>query len=311
MEISSHAIVQHRISGLCFKGGIFSNITHDHLDYHKTFKEYIHAKKLFFDNLSSHAFALSNMDDANGNVMLQNTQAKKYTYSLQNGSADFKAKIKEYNFQGMNLTIDQEDVWFRLTGTFNAYNLLAIYAVARLLGMNKQQTLCKMSNLAPAEGRFATLIGKNNITAIVDYAHTPDALKNVLKTIHNIRKPNQQIITVVGCGGNRDKTKRPEMAKIAYDLSDKLILTSDNPRNEEPMQILKDMLKGIENEDDEKVILMEDRQQAIKLSVTLAKKEDIILIAGKGHEKYQEIQGVKHHFDDMEVIKKYLSINSK
>lgn len=309
MEVSSHAIVQHRIAGLLFQGAIFSNLTHDHLDYHKTFKEYVYAKKMLFDNLSPHAFALSNMDDANGKVMLQNTKATKQYYSLLNGTADFKAKINEFNFHGMQLNLDQEEVWVKLTGTFNAYNILAIYATTRLLGMDKMETLCKLSSLNPAEGRFSTYQGKNNIVAIVDYAHTPDALQNVLKTIGKIRKHNQQIITVVGCGGNRDKNKRPIMAKIGYDLSDKLILTSDNPRNENPDEILKEMLKGIENENNDKVFLISDRQQAIKLSVSIAKKGDIILIAGKGHEKYQEIQGVKHHFDDVEVVNKYLSIN--
>ena len=307
MEVSSHAVVQHRISGLIFKGGIFSNITHDHLDYHKTFKEYILAKKLFFDGLPSDAFALSNFDDPNGKVMLQNTKAKKYYYSLLNGTADFKAKINEFNFQGMHLNLENEDVWVKLTGTFNAYNLLAIYATTRLLNIDKEKAMHILSLLNPAEGRFATYLGKNNVVAIVDYAHTPDALENVLKSIRKIRNQKQHIITVVGCGGNRDKTKRPEMAKIGYDLSDKLILTSDNPRNENPEDILKDMLQGIEN--DEKVLIISDREQAIKLAVSFADKNDIILIAGKGHEKYQEIMGVKHHFDDAEIIKKYLNIN--
>ncbi|MFA7401640.1 MAG: UDP-N-acetylmuramoyl-L-alanyl-D-glutamate--2,6-diaminopimelate ligase [Bacteroidales bacterium] len=308
MEVSSHAIVQDRISGLCVEGAVFSNITHDHLDYHKTFKEYIRAKKLFFDNLPAHAFALSNLDDVNGKVMLQNTKAKKYTYSLLNATADFKAKINEYDFQGMHLAINGQEAWFLLTGSFNAYNLLVVYAVAQLLGLENKDILCHMSKLKPAEGRFDTVNGKNNITAIVDYAHTPDALKNVLTTIRNIRKSDQRILTLVGCGGNRDKTKRPEMAKIAYDLSDVLILTSDNPRNEKPSDILKDMLKGVEKEDESKIFTIEDRKQAIKLSVSLSKKNDIILIAGKGHEKYQEINGLKHHFDDMEEIKKYLSV---
>ncbi|MBP7102507.1 MAG: UDP-N-acetylmuramoyl-L-alanyl-D-glutamate--2,6-diaminopimelate ligase [Bacteroidales bacterium] len=309
MEVSSHAIVQDRIAGLSFAGAIFSNLTHDHLDYHKTFQEYLKAKKLFFDHLSPEAFALSNMDDPNGKVMLQNTKASKYYYSLLNGTADFKANIIEYNFQGMQLLLDGKEVWVKLSGTFNAYNLLVIYATAKLLGMDKTETLCKLSALNPAEGRFSTFQGKNNIVAIVDYAHTPDALQNVLKTIEKIKTSKQHIITVIGCGGNRDKNKRPIMAKIGYDFSDTLILTSDNPRNENPEEILNDMLKGIANENNEKVFVNVDREQAIKLSISIAKPYDIILIAGKGHEKYQEIQGVKHHFDDVEIAKKYLLIN--
>ncbi|NLO41799.1 MAG: UDP-N-acetylmuramoyl-L-alanyl-D-glutamate--2,6-diaminopimelate ligase, partial [Bacteroidales bacterium] len=223
-------------------------------------------------------------------------------------NTDFKATINTYDFEGMQLTIDKQEIWFRLTGTFNAYNLLVVYAVTQLLGIDKQEALRNMSLLEPAEGRFVTLNAKNKVTAIVDYAHTPDALKNVLKAIRNIRKPEQKILTLIGCGGNRDKSKRPEMAKIAYDLSDILILTSDNPRNENPINILDDMIKGIEKEDRNNVFVIENREQAIKLSASLAKKNDIILIAGKGHEKYQEINGIKHHFDDMEIIKNYLTI---
>lgn len=308
MEVSSHAIVQDRIAGLTFFGAIFSNLTHDHLDYHKTFQEYLRAKKLFFDYLSPEAFALSNMDDPNGKVMLQNTKASKYYYSLLNGTADFKANIMEYNFNGMQLLLDGQEVWVKLSGTFNAYNLLVIYATAKLLGMDKMETLYKLSDLQPAEGRFSTYQGKNNIVAIVDYAHTPDALQNVLKTITKIKTSKQHIITVIGCGGNRDKNKRPVMAKIGYDFSDMLILTSDNPRNEKPEEILEDMIKGIANEKNDKVFVNVDREQAIKLSISMAKPNDIILIAGKGHEKYQEIQGVKHHFDDVEIAKKYLLI---
>ncbi|NLJ83018.1 MAG: UDP-N-acetylmuramoyl-L-alanyl-D-glutamate--2,6-diaminopimelate ligase [Bacteroidales bacterium] len=307
MEVSSHAIVQRRVEGLRFEGGIFSNITHDHLDYHKTFKEYILAKKTFFDTLPSHAFALSNIDDANGKIMLQNTKAKKYFYGLLSGATDFKAKITEHDFRGMQLDINEHKVWVKLTGVFNAYNTLAIYATARLLGINDNKILKVLSSLNPAEGRFETYVGKNNITAIVDYAHTPDALENVLKTIRKIRKSKQNIITVVGSGGNRDKSKRSEMAKISYDLSDKLILTSDNPRDEDPDEIIKDMLKGTPN--DEKVLVVSDREQAIKTAVLLAHKDDVILIAGKGHEKYQEIKGVKRHFSDAEVVIKYLKIN--
>ena len=309
MEVSSHAIVQQRIDGLHFTGGVFTNITHDHLDYHKTFKEYIAAKKLFFDNLPKTAFALSNMDDANGKVMLQNTEAQRKTYSLQTVNCDFKARMNENTLDGINLSIDKENVWFQLVGKFNAYNLLSIYAVAVLLGMEKKEVLQQMSLLEAAEGRFAVLRQKG-MTVVVDYAHTPDALLNVLNTIREIRKNNQQIITVVGCGGNRDKTKRPEMAKIAYDLSDTVFFTSDNPRNENPDAILADMLKGIENEDDSKVFVISDRKQAIKLAIATAQKTDIVLIAGKGHEKYQEINGVKHHFDDVEEGKKYLRITN-
>ncbi|MDD3280270.1 MAG: UDP-N-acetylmuramoyl-L-alanyl-D-glutamate--2,6-diaminopimelate ligase [Bacteroidales bacterium] len=308
MEVSSHAIVQDRIAGLSFVGAIFSNLTHDHLDYHKTFQEYLKAKKQFFDHLSPKAFALSNMDDANGKVMLQNTKASKYYYSLLNGTADFKANIIDYNFNGMQLHMDGKEVWVKLSGTFNAYNLLVIYATAKLLGMDTMETLYKISALNPAEGRFSTYQGKNNIVAIVDYAHTPDALQNVLKTIKKIKSLKQHIITVIGCGGNRDKNKRPVMAKIGYDFSDTLILTSDNPRNENPEEILQDMLKGIANENNDKVFVNVDREQAIKLSISIAKPDDIILIAGKGHEKYQEIQGIKHHFDDVEIAKKYLLI---
>ncbi len=306
MEVSSHAIVQKRISGLFFAGGIFSNITHDHLDYHKTFLEYIKAKKIFFDNLPATAFALSNIDDANGKLMLQNTKASKHYYSLLNASSDYKAKINELDFHGMQLIIDNENIWVKLTGTFNAYNILAIYATTQLLGFDKTNVLCEISMLDSAKGRFNVYISNNDIIAIVDYAHTPDALQNVLNTIHKILKPHQNLITVVGCGGNRDKKKRPEMARIANSLSNQLIITSDNPRNENPEAIINDMLKGVVNHD--KVLTLTDREQAIKLAVKLANKKDVILIAGKGHEKYQEIKGIKYHFDDVEIVKKYLSI---
>ena len=307
MEVSSHAIVQHRIDGLHFTGGIFTNITHDHLDYHKTFKAYIAAKKQFFDNLPKTAFALSNIDDKNGKVMLQNTSAQQKTYSLYTANCDFKAKINENELDGMNLTIDNENVWFQLVGKFNAYNLLSVYATAVLLDIDKKEALRAMSLLQSAEGRFS-IFRQNEMTVIVDYAHTPDALLNVLNTIREIQKNHQKIITVVGCGGDRDKTKRPEMAKIAFKLSDKLILTSDNPRSEDPNAILDDMLKGIENEDDTNVLVIADRKQAIKTAITTAQKSDIVLIAGKGHEKYQEIKGVKHDFDDIEIAKNYLKI---
>lgn len=306
MEVSSHAIVQQRVAALHFSGGIFSNITHDHLDYHKTFAEYIKAKKGFFDHLPATAFALTNADDANGMVMLQNTKARKHTYALKAAAADFKARIVEYAMDGMQLEIDRQDVWMRLTGEFNAYNLLAIYGAARLLGEDAEKILLHLSALEAAEGRFFCIHGRNKVTAIVDYAHTPDALENVLKTIHQIRCEGQHIFTVVGCGGNRDRTKRPEMAEIAFRYSDRLILTSDNPRFEEPSAILEDMCKGLAHEDESAYFVIENRREAIKLAVQLAQKADIILIAGKGHEKYQDIQGVKHPFDDVEIVRNYL-----
>lgn len=307
MEVSSHAIVQNRIAGLEFKGGIFSNITHEHLDYHKTFKEYIAAKKLFFDHLSKTAFALSNIDDPNGKVMIQNTKAQRKTYSLQTLDSDFKAKLNEDTLDGINLTIDNQNVWFRLVGRFNAYNLLSIYATAILLGMEKEEVLQKMSMLEPAEGRFTTIQTKG-LNVVVDYAHTPDALLNVLKTIHDIVGSEQEIVTVVGCGGDRDRSKRPEMAAIACKLSDKAIFTSDNPRTENPYAILEDMQKGITVENQHKVLVIEDRRQAIKTAILTAKPKSIILIAGKGHEKYQEINGIKYDFDDMKIAKEYLEI---
>lgn len=306
MEVSSHSIVQNRIAGLHFAGGIFSNLTHDHLDYHKTFAQYRDAKKMFFDHLPSSAFALTNIDDANGNIMLQNTQAAKYTYSLQNGACSFKAKIEECNLDGIHLTIDGEDVWFRLVGKFNAYNLLAIYGAAVLLGIDKHECLLKMSMLEAAEGRFFTIRG-DKVTAIIDYAHTPDALQNVLETINNASCKSQTIITVVGCGGDRDKTKRPEMAEIACRLSNKVILTSDNPRTEDPEAILADMEKGVSAAYANTTLIITDRRQAIKAAITQAPANSIVLIAGKGHEKYQDINGVKHHFDDVEEAQKYLN----
>ncbi|MDL2314850.1 UDP-N-acetylmuramoyl-L-alanyl-D-glutamate--2,6-diaminopimelate ligase [Bacteroidales bacterium OttesenSCG-928-C19] len=302
MEVSSHAVAQQRIAGLKFFGGIFSNITHDHLDFHKTFDAYIKAKKAFFDNLDKDAFALVNKDDRNGMVMLQNTKAKKYTYSLQS-MADFRCQIVDDSFQGLQLMIDGSEIWVKLVGRFNAYNLLSIYSVARLCGLEKIETLTELSKLNPAEGRFE-YIQNDNFTAIVDYAHTPDALKNVLQTINEIREGAGQLITVVGCGGDRDKTKRPEMAKIATELSDKVILTSDNPRTENPDAILDDMEKGIDPSGMRKVLRISNRAEAIKTACMLAQKSDIVLIAGKGHEKYQEINGVKHHFDDKEELVK-------
>ena len=300
MEVSSHSIVQNRIGGLEFFGGIFSNITHDHLDFHKTFAEYISAKKTFFDNLPSSAFALTNIDDRNGQVMLQNTKAKKYTYSIQE-IADFNGKILENTFQGLFLNINGKEVWTQLVGRFNAYNLLAIYATARLCDIDEMEALQQLSSLRAAEGRFEYVSGQG-ITAIVDYAHTPDALKNVLQTVNDIRMDNQKLITVVGCGGDRDPLKRPIMATIACEMSDTLILTSDNPRTEDPEKILDEMEEGLTNKQKENTLRISNRQQAIKTACKLAGKGDIIVVAGKGHEKYQEINGVKHHFDDKEEL---------
>ena len=307
MEVSSHAIDQKRIAGLKFRGGIFSNLTHDHLDYHKTFEAYLKAKKGFFDGLPGDAFALVNKDDKNGSVMLQNTKAAKSTYSLQS-MADFRCRIVENQFIGLQLNIDGHDAWFRLIGTFNAYNILSVYASAVLLGQDPVQVLTTLSCIEPVDGRFNYINGPCNITAIVDYAHTPDALKNVLETINDIRQHNEKLITVVGAGGNRDKLKRPVMAKIAVNLSDQLILTSDNPRDEEPGAILEEMVKGVEAHLSGKVLVIEDRRQAIKTAVSLARENDIILIAGKGHETYQEIRGVKYPFDDRKTVKELFSL---
>jgi UDP-N-acetylmuramoyl-L-alanyl-D-glutamate--2,6-diaminopimelate ligase len=301
MEVSSHSIVQGRISGLIFAGGIFSNITHDHLDYHKTFDAYLKAKKAFFDGLPETAFALVNTDDKNGKVMLQNTRAVKHTYALKNVS-DFKCKILESHFSGMHLLIDDVEVWSQFIGQFNAYNLLAVYASSILLGMEKNEVLRILSGLQSVNGRFETIHSASGIVAIVDYAHTPDALENVLSTINAIRSGKEKVITVVGAGGNRDKTKRPEMAKIAATLSDKVILTSDNPRFEDPNEILFDMQSGLDETLKMKVITIVDRLEAIKTACMLANQNDIILLAGKGHETYQEVKGVKHHFDDKETI---------
>lgn len=302
MEVSSHAVVQKRIEGLIFFGGVFTNITHDHLDYHKTFANYILAKQGFFNSLPKQAFALTNADDKNGGKMLENTLAKKYTYSLTK-PADFKAKIIENCFEGLLLEVNGKEVSTRLVGKFNAYNLLAIYGIARLCELKEEETLVGLSNLRAASGRFEPHYLKNGATAIVDYAHTPDALNNVISTINSIRQGGR-LITVVGCGGNRDKTKRPEMAAIAQNGSDILILTSDNPRYEEPNDILSDMKAGIK--DSVNVFCVTDRHEAIKLAAGLTQgKQDIILIAGKGHETYQEIKGEKHHFDDREEISKY------
>jgi UDP-N-acetylmuramoyl-L-alanyl-D-glutamate--2,6-diaminopimelate ligase len=309
MEVSSHAIVQHRISGLVFVGGVFSNITHDHLDFHKTFDNYLKAKKEFFDTLPKSAFALTNIDDKNGKVMLQNTNAYKKTYALKQ-MADFKAKIIENKFSGLNLNIEQIDVFFKMVGSFNAYNLLAAYATAILLEQDKLKVLTILSNLTGAEGRFDYTVSKQGIIGIVDYAHTPDAVQNVLSTIANIRKGTEQVITIIGCGGDRDRTKRPIMAQVACDWSDKVILTSDNPRTEDPTSIIKEMEKGISPTNQRKTMSILDRKEAIKTACHIAKPGDIILLAGKGHEKYQEINGVRQHFDDKEVLIEQLNLMS-
>lgn len=300
MEVSSHAVHQKRISGVHFKGGVFTNITHDHLDYHKTFAEYIQAKKGFFDVLDNDAFALTNCDDKNGTVMLQNTSAKKYSYALKQ-IADFKGKVLENQLSGLALNINGKEVWTKLIGDFNAYNLLAVFGVSLLLGEDETEVLTILSNLNSVEGRFQYLKSTKGVTAIIDYAHTPDALENVLDTILNIKSKGDQLITIIGCGGDRDKDKRPKMANIAAQKSDKVILTSDNPRTEKPEQIIEDMLVGISEELDAKVISIVDRYQAIKTAINLANNDDIILVAGKGHEKYQEINGVKYPFDDMKI----------
>jgi UDP-N-acetylmuramoyl-L-alanyl-D-glutamate--2,6-diaminopimelate ligase len=311
MEVSSHAVHQRRIAGLHFAGALFSNITHDHLDYHKTFDEYIKAKKGFFDGLSSDAFAITNADDKRGAVMLQNTAARKMSYSLKT-VADFKGRILENALTGLVMTVNDHEVHFRLIGEFNAYNLLAVYGAAVSLGEDKQEVLEVLSNLSGAEGRFDYLVSpKGHILGIVDYAHTPDALVNVLGTIKKLRKGHEQIITVVGCGGDRDKTKRPIMGEVACTHSDKVIFTSDNPRSEDPLQILADMEEGLNTAARRKFISIPDRKQAIKTAVSMAGPEDILLIAGKGHEKYQDIKGVKQHFDDKEVLQEMFELLEK
>ncbi len=306
MEVSSHSVVQNRIAGLVFKGAAFTNITHDHLDYHGTFKAYIEAKKAFFDGLSKEAFALVNADDKNGMVMVQNTKAKISTFGLKTHS-DFKVKVLENSFNGLLLTVNGIELWTRLIGDFNAYNIATVYGISQLLGSDSTEVLTVLSRLESVDGRFQFTKSESDITAIVDYAHTPDALENVLKTIENIRTRNEQVITVVGCGGDRDALKRPEMARIACELSNKVILTSDNPRTEDPAEILKQMEAGVGAHQTMKVLSILDRDQAIKTAVSLAQPKDIILIAGKGHEKYQEINGVKHPFDDFDVVKNYFT----
>lgn len=302
MEVSSHAVHQKRISGIDFAGGIFTNITHDHLDYHKTFDEYIRVKKAFFDGLSASAFALSNADDKRGLVMLQNTKADKQTYSLK-APASFKGKILENNLTGLVMTINNHEAYFRMIGTFNAYNLLAVYGTACLLGEDSMKVLSVLSNLHGAPGRFETYMSANDkILGIVDYAHTPDALINVLATINQLRTGGQQVITVIGCGGDRDRTKRPIMAQVACEHSDRAILTSDNPRSEDPEEILNEMEAGLTGAQKRKSLRITDRREAIKTACALANSQDIILVAGKGHETYQEIKGVKYPFDDREIL---------
>ncbi len=305
MEVSSHGIDQKRSEGLEFAGGIFTNLSHDHLDYHNSFAEYRDVKKSFFDNLPKSAFALVNIDDKNGKIMLQNTQAKQFTYALKT-VADYKAKILENQLTGLLLTINNNEVWTKLIGNFNAYNLLAIYATADLLGIEQIENLRLLSGLESVSGRFQYVISDTGVTAIIDYAHTPDALKNVLETINTIRTHNEKVITVVGCGGDRDRAKRPKMAHIASELSNQAIFTSDNPRTEDPQLIIEDMEAGVEPQNYKKTISIIDRRQAIKTASKMAEKGDIVLIAGKGHETYQEVNGVKTDFDDYKIVTKIL-----
>jgi UDP-N-acetylmuramoyl-L-alanyl-D-glutamate--2,6-diaminopimelate ligase len=309
MEVSSHALAQKRVAGLTFAGGIFSNITHDHLDYHKTFDEYLKAKKLFFDNLPEGSFACINADDRNGTVMVQNTRASVHYYGIRS-MAEFKARIMESHINGTLLTIGDHELWTRFIGEFNAYNLLAVYSAAILLGQDQEETLRVISSLDTVEGRFQYLRSEDGVTAVIDYAHTPDAILNVLKTISQIKKGTEKVISVIGAGGNRDKSKRPEMAKVAAAMSDKLILTSDNPRDEEPGDIINDMKSGLNEQMLRNTIIQTDRREAIRTACMMADKGDIILIAGKGHETYQEIRGVKHHFSDREVVSELFGLKS-
>ncbi len=306
MEVSSHAVDQERIAGLHFTGAVFTNLTHDHLDYHLTFKDYLNAKKKFFDELPKSAFAVSNKDDKNGLVMMQNSRAKKYTYAMKS-MADFKVKIIENQLSGLVLNMNGTEVWTKLIGHFNAYNLLAVYAVALLLEQNKDEVLLALSRLGSVVGRFEYVISPTGITVIVDYAHTPDALLNVLQTVDSIRTKNEQVITVVGCGGDRDKDKRPKMASVACDWSDKVVLTSDNPRSEDPDQIIADMMAGVGGHHFKKTMKVSDRYEAIKSALMMSDNGDIVLVAGKGHETYQEIKGVKHDFDDKKVIEELIT----
>jgi UDP-N-acetylmuramoyl-L-alanyl-D-glutamate--2,6-diaminopimelate ligase len=306
MEVSSHAVAQSRIEGLTFSGGVFSNLTHDHLDFHQTFSAYLKAKKQFFDGLDKSAFALTNLDDKNGLVMLQNTKAHQKTYGLKN-IADFNARIIENHFSGLLLNIDNEEVWFKMVGAFNAYNLLAVYGTALLLEQDKNKVLTILSRLSGAEGRFDYITSPNGVIGIVDYAHTPDAVQNVLSTVQDIRTGTEQVITIIGCGGDRDKTKRPIMAQVACDWSDKVILTSDNPRSEDASAIIQDMEAGVSPVNKRKALSISDRKEAIRTACHLAKPGDIILLAGKGHEKYQEIKGVKYPFDDKAMLREILA----
>jgi len=311
MECSSHAIHQYRITGLHFAGALFTNISHDHLDYHKSFDEYIRVKKSWFDELSASSFAISNLDDKRGVVMLQNTGAKKYYYSLKT-LADFKGKILDNSMTGLHMLVNDQEVYFRLIGEFNAYNLLAVYGAAICLGQPKDQVLQQLSSLTGAAGRFEYLVSDaKHIVGIVDYAHTPDALLNVLATVRNLRQNQEQIITVVGCGGDRDRAKRPVMAEVACEYSDRVIFTSDNPRSEDPVEIIKEMEAGVNVVARRKYISIPDRREAIKTAVSLAQPKDIVLIAGKGHETYQEIGGLKHHFDDREVLREIFEMMGK
>lgn len=307
MEVSSHAIDQGRIAGLKFTGAIFTNITHDHLDYHKTFENYIRVKKKYFDDLTADAFALVNADDKRGMVMLQNTKATRYTFGLKK-MVDFKGKIITNTIEGLELEVNGKSVWFKMIGDFNAYNLLGVYGAAILMGEESDNVLTHLSSLSGAPGRFEQIVPGSPITAIVDYAHTPDALKNVLETIAQFRTGTEQVITVVGCGGNRDRTKRPLMASIACKLSDKVVLTSDNPRDEDPMEIIREMQSGVTPTEARKTLVIADREEAIKTACMMAREKDIILVAGKGHETYQEIKGVKHPFDDREVVERMLKM---
>lgn len=309
MEVSSHAVDQERIAGLKFSGAVFTNITHDHLDYHKTFENYIKAKKKFFDELSGDAFALVNADDKRGMVMLQNTKASRLTFGLKK-MVDYKARIITNSLEGLELEVAGKNVWFKMIGDFNAYNLLGVYGTALLLGEDSDEVLLHLSALNGAPGRFERVLPGSKITAIVDYAHTPDALKNVLETIAAFRTGTEQVITVVGCGGNRDKTKRPLMASIACKLSDKVILTADNPRDEDPMQIIREMQTGVLPTEVKKTLVLADREEAIKTACMMARDNDIVLVAGKGHETYQEIKGVKYPFDDRQVVERVLKLLS-
>ncbi len=306
MEVSSHALDQHRTDFLDFDGAIFTNLTHDHLDYHKTFKDYLWAKKRLFDSLKPEAFALVNADDKHSNIIVQNTKATVYTYGLKN-LADFKAKILEKHINGTLVLIEGSEVWLQLVGQYNISNLLAVYATARLLGIDKMTALTVLSKIKPVEGRFET-ITHNGITAIVDYAHTPDALENILKELNSLVRPGQKIITVFGAGGNRDKEKRPKMGHIASKLSDFIIITSDNPRDEDPNEIIKQIRQGVDSQQQVNIIENVDRREAIRTALSLARPGDIVLVAGKGHETYQEIQGKKYHFDDREVIKEFFGL---